>query len=223
MGSTHGDIACFLSRSEVFRHATEAQISQLAGQCRIQHYTPNQIVFGSREPATDVLLVVRGTVKLFDVTRDGKEAILDFALPGQVFGELAVLGESRGEYAEAVDAARIVHVPSRSLKQLMEQAPSVAAELTRLTAGRTRRFEGRLKSFLFANHRDRVVEVLAELARTHGIKTRQSVLIPLPLRQQDIAGMVGSARETANLVLGELRQEGHLRFQHQRMEVLSPN
>ncbi len=66
-----------------------------------------------------------GRVKICTLTEDGKQAILAFLEPGELFGELAVLGpDVHEDYAEACEDSLVIRIPVRVMQRLMEQHPA---------------------------------------------------------------------------------------------------
>ena len=68
-----------------------------------------------------MLLVASGRIKLYHITSDGKQALLGFIDPGELFGELSVLGEGqREEFAEAMEKSAVISIPRDQLQAVME-------------------------------------------------------------------------------------------------------
>ena len=73
----------------------------LAG-CENAHVAPP--IYLPADQADGVLLLAEGRVKIGSFTEEGKQTILAFIEPGEIFGELSLMGsEEREEYAEAVE------------------------------------------------------------------------------------------------------------------------
>jgi CRP-like cAMP-binding protein len=62
----------------------------------------------------------------------------------------------------------------------------------------------------------RVRRRLGELASEHGRSVPDGVRIEVPITQEDLAAMVGAARETVNRALVDLISAGMLRFDRRR-------
>jgi hypothetical protein len=87
---------------------------------------------------------------------------------------------------------------------------------------RRQRIEQRLKNLLFQPLRNRLIHLLVELADRYGRPTPEGLLIDVRLSHQDLAGIVGSSRESVTLGLGELVAEGLLRRRGRRLVVVDP-
>ena len=170
------------------------------------------------------MLLASGRVKICSFTAAGKQAILAFIEPGELFGELALIdtGE-REEYAEAVEASTVILIPGEEMHRLMESHSNFSLGITKLMGLRRRRIERRLKYLLFRSNRERLIHLLLELVETYGRSTAEGVLLDIKLSHQDLANIVGSTRETVTVVLGELQTEGFVRLGRRKIVICEMN
>lgn len=170
------------------------------------------------DQADAVLVLAQGRVKIGSFTEDGKQTILAFIEPGELFGELALLeGNQREEYAEALEKSTIVLLPNQAIQELLANNPEVALGVTKLYGLRRQRIERRLKYLLFRSNRDRLIHLLLELAERYGRRTPDGVELRIKLSHQELASVIGSTRETVTVVLGELQGEGMLRLGRRKL------
>ena len=80
-----------LKRCDLFESLSDAQIEKLESQSQIRLFDRKSLVYLPDEPGDSILLVVSGRVRIYHVTPDGKEALLAFIDPGELFGELAAV------------------------------------------------------------------------------------------------------------------------------------
>lgn len=181
------------------------------------------LVYLPSDSADGVFLLADGRIQLSSYTHDGKQAIIGFIEPGELFGELALIHAGvREEHAEAVAKSLVIWIPTSDLQSVMEQSSALAFGVTRLIGFRRRRIERRLKSLMFRSSRDRVLRLLCELAEQYGKPDPAGMLIALPLSHQDMANLIGSTRETVTTLLGELQLEGLIDVGRKRIFVKNP-
>lgn len=175
------------------------------------------------------MVLAEGRVKVGSITDDGKQTILAFIEPGEVFGELAALdGEAREEFAEAAEKSTVILLPADLLRTLVEETPQLALGITRLIGLRRRRVERRLKSLLFRSNRQRLVSLLLELADQYGEPataengSNRALRLKIKLSHQDLASVIGSTRETVTVVLGELQAEGQVEVGRRKILLTDP-
>ncbi len=199
----------YLKQSDLFRRSSPEELARLGPRCRSRAFKRGEPIYLPAESAAAALLLAEGRVKIGSVTEEGKQAILAFIEPGELFGELAVLdGGPRDEFAEAAEKSTVILIPADALNELVAANPQVAIGITKLIGLRRRRIEQRLKSLLFRSNRQRLVSLLLELAEQYGEISPEGVRLRIKLSHHDLASVIGSTRETVTVVLGELQNEG---------------
>ncbi len=210
----------FLKQCDLFQRLSPAQLASLESRCRLRKYPRGTPVYLPADHADGVLLLAEGRVKIGSFTEDGKQTILAFIEPGELFGELSLMGtETREEYAESVEKSTIVLISAEVMQQLLEEIPAVSLGITKLFGLRRQRIERRLKYLLFRSNRERLVHLLLELAEQYGQSVVGGVELKIKLSHQDLASIIGSTRETVTVVLGELQAEGRLQLARRKITL----
>jgi CRP-like cAMP-binding protein len=213
----------FLKHCDLFERLPSEELRGLEAASLFRRFAARTPVYLPSDRAGAVLLLVSGRVKICHFTPEGKQLILALIEPGELFGELALFeGAARGELAETVEASSLVALPREALVRLLERHAALSLGVTRLVGLRRQRIEQRLKNLLFQPLRNRLIHLLVELADRYGRPTPEGLLIDVRLSHQDLAGIVGSSRESVTLGLGELVAEGLLRRRGRRLVVVDP-
>ena len=213
-----------LKQCDLFQHLAPDELRLLESRCRIRKVPRGSPIYLPADDADGVLLVTSGRVKICGFSVDGRQSILAFIEPGELFGELAVLDESaRDEYAEAVEASSVILIPADEIRRLMAAHAEVSLGVTKLVGLRRRRIERRLKYLLFRSNRERLIHLLLELAEQYGFETADGIALRIKLSHQDLANIIGSTRETVTVVLGELQNEGSLRLGRRKIVLRDVN
>jgi len=200
-----------LKNCDLFERLSPAELRQVESRCRSRVVPRRTPIYLPIDQADGVLLLTSGRAKICNFTAEGKQAILAFIEPGELFGELAIFSEGeREEYAEAVEKSTILLIPGEEIQRLMEQHPNISLGITKLIGLRRRRIERRLKYLLFRSNRERLIHLLLELTEQYGRTVAEGTWISIQLSHQDLANIIGSTRETVSLLLGEFQKEGIL-------------
>lgn len=198
----------YLKNCDLFERLSQDQIAQVERNSSVRQFGRGNLVYLPTESSDSVFLLLSGRIKLYHITSEGKQALLALIEPGELFGELAILGGGeREEYAEAMLKSTILRIPGPIIQELMQQHATVSLGVTKLMGLRRQRVEQRLKSLLFRSNRDRLTHLLLDLAEKYGRFTPEGVLIDIKLSHQELASIIGSTRETVTVLLGELQDE----------------
>lgn len=213
----------YLKSCCLFEQLTSEQISRLELRSKSRCFDRGELIYVPAQEAESVLLLVSGRVKIYTLTAEGKQAVLAFIEPGELFGELTLFtGGPRDEFAEAMDPVAVVWIPGEQMQRLMEEHSAFALGITKLIGLRRRRIERRLKSLLFRSNRERLIHLLLELAEQYGRQTPKGVLLGIRLSHQELSSVIGSTRESVTVLLGELQAEGYLRVSRRQITLRDP-
>lgn len=173
-------------------------------------------------PGAEVMLLLRGRVKASVTNADGREVVLGFQGPGELVGELAVIDDSaRSSTVEALEEVEALAVSAPDFRALLGR-PHFAGVLLRSLAQRFRDADRRRVEFASAQTLGRVAARLLELADRHGESDGETIVITLPISQEELAGWTGSSREAVAKALATLRDLGAIRTERRRITVLDP-
>ncbi len=163
-----------------------------------------ELLYRAGDRADTVYRVVHGLVKLAIDVPSGKERIIGVAGPGDLIGALAPGGAALRESAEALGASVVVTVVPR------EEAAAFEPALFRATGDQLTRMTDALEDGELPVGA-RLARALLRLGERFGQQSEGGVVrITLPLTHENLAAMVGAARETTTATLGELRHLGLL-------------
>lgn len=208
----------YLKRCDLFERLSPEQAARLETRARSRKVPRGGLVYLPSDRSDSLLVLAAGRIKIYHLTGDGKQAVLALIEPGEVFGELALFDPGpREEFAEAMEPSTVLLIPGDEVQRLMEEVSTVSLGVTRLLGLRRQRTERRLKSLLFRSNRERLIHLLLDLVERYGRATDEGIALEIRLSHQDLAGMIGSTRETVTVLLGELQAEGSLRIARRRV------
>jgi len=143
------------------------------------------------------------------LSESGKEIAIDIIQPGEIFGEFALVDESlRSNMTQALDEILMWIFPKSSFTQLLSTQPKLALSYIRLVGDRRRRMEKKLSDITSKAASARVCELLHELSTNvvEGDTTNNDYVVPLT--HQDVASLIGAARQTTTTILNDLERRG---------------
>jgi CRP-like cAMP-binding protein len=196
----------------------------LAAGIAPRRYRHGEVVVGQGQAVGCLRLVVSGAIRLSTVVPSGREVVVGLLGPGEVFGELVLLGggPSPVEARALGTETAIVALPLEALQEVVRRTPACAEELLRLVASRLHRTAGALEEALAHDVPTRVSLRLRDLARSHGTAAAGGVRLPPRLTQEELARMVGATRESVNRTLSELSARGLVRVEDRRYVLPDP-
>jgi len=195
-------------------------VRELLAVARRRTFAKGEVVFHRDQPADTLHLVVRGRFGVRVTTPLGESVLLDVVGPGQAFGELALLlpDSRRTATVSALEEGETRSVLRDDFARVQRTHPGVKDVLLRLLAEQLRRSSDRLVEAHYVDAETRVRRRLVELCDVYGAAEAGVVV---PLTQEDLAAMAGTARATVNRVLREEEKRGSVALARGRVTVLS--
>ena len=210
-----------IQHCRLFEELAAEDLQFLEQKSRMKTFARNTAIYLPRDMAESVLVVASGRIRLFSVTPDGKEVLLAFVEPGELFGELALIGsEIREEFAQAATQSTVIAIPKDAMETVLLRNARLSMSVTRYVGLRRRSVERRLKNLMFRSNRERLLGLLRELLEQYGVPIVEGILIDIRLSHQDLASLIGITRESVTLTLGELQNERIVSLGRQRIVVL---
>jgi CRP-like cAMP-binding protein len=167
-------------------------------------------------------LLQRGKVAVRVSTPLGDVVTLSVLGPGATFGELALLAEDATRTAAVVALepveTRVLH--RHDFVQLCRDEPSVERLLVHVMAQQVRRLSTLVVEAMYLPADRRVVRRIDELGAVYDVGARP---IEVPVRQEDLATMAGTTRQTTNQVLRQLEADGVLTLGRARFAITRPD
>jgi CRP/FNR family transcriptional regulator, cyclic AMP receptor protein len=200
----------------------EDDVRRLLAIARRRTFARGEVVFHHHDPADTLHLIVKGRFAVRVATPLGDTAILTLLGPGEMFGELALLGEGdarRSATVAALEPAETRCVHRLDFDRLRAEHPGTSQVLIAILAGQVRRLSGHLLDALYVPADKRVRRRLAEVSALYDGGDDGAVV---PLTQDDIAGLAGTSRATVNRVLREEAARGVVELRRGRTRVLDP-
>jgi len=177
-------------------------------------------IFMPNESADKVYFISKGRIKVGSYGESGKEITKAILTEGEVFGELALVGEEkRRDFAIAMDDCETCIMTKEEMKGMMKEHSSVSLFMMKVMGSRVLDMEKRLESLVFKDSRTRIIQYLEGLAEKKGQRVGYEMLVRKFLTHQEIANLTATSRQTVTTVLNELRTKNILTFNRQRLLI----
>jgi CRP-like cAMP-binding protein len=190
---------------------------------RVRDFTAGEVIALEGASPAGMSAVLSGEVKLVRQARQGNESLLMICEPGFWFGEYAVMtGEKTLVCAIAKTRACLLVFPKREFDRIVEEEPRYYrhfSALALLHAGKVLRAFFHGSSLQPASRLRGQLALLCELKiGVHGVDPP----VELPYSQAELASFVGVSRQTMNMLLQALANDGLIELGFKRIRVLKP-
>jgi CRP-like cAMP-binding protein len=199
-------------------HAT--QMRAFSGLERIASVAPyrfGQTIYFQDQPADCWYRVLSGAARECVVNEDGRRQIVDFLLPGDVFGFSN--SEARGLAAEIIaEPALLARYPRQRAEALAESDAAVARSIRQLAFRSIERLQRRALLLGCNSAMQKVSAFLLEMGTRCGNIAHEP--IALPMTRYDIADYLAALRRQGAITLAGTRRVRII--DHRRLAALGP-
>lgn len=211
----------YLEGLDLFGKLCPIKSKQSESVTKPRPYKAGEVIYIPNEDADYLHVIVQGRVKIGRYLEDGKEATRAILSEGEVFGEMALAGETkRTEFAEAMDKDTLVCMLSiDELQHLMLNDSDMSLRVIKWMGFRIQRLERKIELLAFRDARTRIVEFLKDAASWKGKPIGHEILIKTKLTHKDIAKLTATSRQTVSEVLNHLREENQIYFERGKILI----
>lgn len=182
-----------------------------------RRFQRRDVIFHQGEVGDTVHLIDKGRVLVEVSMARGDVAALSVRWPGEVIGELAVVGAGRRTArVTALEPTETLALTQRMLTEFRAENPAVDRYFVEVLAGKLIQSTEQTVDVLFESVRTRVMRVLLRLVTAYD---SGSVPIVVGVRQTDIAAMVGASRQSVNQTLKLAESSGVIRLRRGHTEI----
>jgi CRP/FNR family transcriptional regulator, global nitrogen regulator len=185
-----------------------------------RYFGAKDLIFAPGDPDGQLYFLLEGTVRLYKIYGEYKEATVALLKDGGVFGELSLEEGSRQDvFAEAVTEARVAVVRKSVLTEVIKRHPQFAVKLLFSFSERIRQSDEVIESLLDREVSARLATLLLNLGDRFGETDRSGTVLNVRLTHQDLANMIVSTREAVSKVMSEFQRQGLIQVRNRRISV----
>jgi len=206
------DLFWSLPSSSVVAANADTTIDALFLEGASRRYDSGAILSDPEKRPEKTFYCAAGTLKVTKLLASGREILITILQTGSLWSDRAVLnGYWREVFVEAMEGSDVYAVDNAAFEAYLRARPE------RLTAFMQRISEQvsdaltLLDDFRGRDVASRLARVLVKFSQQYGVQTDSGVRIDLPVTHQDLANMIGTARETVSRNMARFRQKGYVR------------
>jgi CRP/FNR family cyclic AMP-dependent transcriptional regulator len=195
------------------RHIFNAQLylASVGVARKVVEYQRSEKAYSQGDPATTVLYIQRGSVKLSVVNEASKEAVVAMLGPGDCFGEGGMAGQLvRMGTATAITPATLLVIEKQEMIRVLHTERAFSDRFVGHMLARNIRIEEDLVDQLFNSSEKRLARTLLLLAQ-YGGKDQPQKKLP-KVSQETLAEMIGTTRSRVNLFMNKFKKLGFIGY-----------
>jgi len=185
-----------------------------------QVYKKGEIIFREGGYPSGIFYISEGKVKKYKLDNDGKEHIIYVANTGELLGYHAILSEDRyPDSAAAIEESKIAFIPKEDFITALEQSEVLSKRLLKTLSHEFAVLANSLSMFAQKSVRERLALQLIVLREKYKINFQPGMPVEINMSRDDLASLVGTARENVVRLLTEFKESDILETKGRKIIV----
>jgi CRP/FNR family transcriptional regulator, cyclic AMP receptor protein len=178
---------------------------------KVAEYQRSEKAYSQGDPATSVMYIQKGGIKLSVVNEVGKEAVVAMLGPGDFFGEGGMGGQLvRMGTATAITPTTLLVIEKKEMIRMLHTERAFSDRFLAYMLSRNIRIEQDLVDQLFNSSEKRLARTLLLLAR-YGKQDLPQSRLP-NVSQGTLAEMIGTTRSRVNFFMNKFKKLGFINY-----------
>ena len=193
-------------------------LSKAIAQRKMRSIKKKQVIYYEGDSIAGIYLVVRGKVKTFKLTPDGRELMVGIYTDDQYFGiPSLLLNEPHAETAEAMEDSTICMLPKELMEELLNKYPDIGRQFIKILSNNLLDREQQLLQLAYFSVRKRLAEVLIRLYK----QEQSSDPLNIKVSRDNLAALAGMATETVSRILSDFKSENIIERKGSHIQILN--
>ena len=191
-------------------------LAELVPGLRLIRYERGEVIFWQDEPCPGLQIIERGMVKLFKLSPQGRELIVNIFKEGATFAEVPVFdGGANPVNAAALEESDIWQLDTVEIRSLLQKHPEMSKQIMLNLAKNLRMMVGIIEEVSFYQVTQRLARLLSQMSAEE-----LSGSDVTRLTQDQLAARLGSVREVVARALRELERSGAIRVDRRQIQII---
>ncbi len=190
------------------------QFNKLSENREARRFRKKDFIYDYNQYPKWLYFVVSGQIKCYQTNELGKELITHVYGPGDFFGFLPLLTESKyDDSTMALEESIVRMIPPDDFKSLLFNNRDMAAKFIKMLAHHADHSEKQLIDLAYSSVRRKVAKALLTLnSKSNGE--------PFKIMREDLAGLAGTAKETTIRTISDFKSEGIINTDGGKIKIL---
>lgn len=213
-------ITDILKKVYIFSGLSKEEIEKLGSIVKTKTFKKGDIIFFDTEPYFGFYITEAGLVKIYKISKDGREHILHLVAPYNTFAEVPLFENFGEEHEDSYrypanamaleDDTRVILIPARPFRLLLESDSKICIKMVSGFAKRLRHLNHHIEELTLKDVTKRTAGfILTEYNNKKSPKSKNESdsVIELSISKNDLAAYLGTINETLSRTFKKLQDE----------------
>jgi CRP/FNR family cyclic AMP-dependent transcriptional regulator len=205
----------------LFESLSDQQLSSLLERTNVNNYGKDEVIMMAGEEANQMYVVLKGQIRVVNITEDGQERVMAFRHRGDCFGDMGLL-DNRTDSATVIanEPSKVLFISKNVFDDIFLVDKLTLLRVIEILCGRLRECWQFHNIIGINNAESKVRATLSHYSKTLGIEDSSGVIINATISQQSIADRIHITRETVTRVLHKMKNQHEIEMVGRRYKLL---
>ena len=205
----------------LFSGFSDVDLAKVLSLIQRKTYEKGDVIFHEGDLCDQLLIVNDGSMKVFQVSKEGKEQILYILSEGDFLGDLNLLKKDVYRLSgAALEETHLCTIQKDDFDQLLASYPELYLQVMSYAHDRIKDLELLVQTLTTKDVESRLAVLLNRLAQNFGVQKKEGIEIQLTLTREEMANFVGVTRETVSRKLSSMQADGLIELYDNHMILI---
>lgn len=208
----------------LLEHLSADERETVLRQGRRRVFYRGQTLFSQGSRHDGIFLIESGRIRVFYTAPSQREITLAYWLPGHFVGGPEIFGGGVHQWSGVASSnSSAVHLPGKTLRQLVVEVPRLAIGLIEGLTFKGKCYSALAQMLGTRSVTERLAQLLLHLVDLYGVEDNEGILISAAFTHADLAHMVGATRQWVTISLKRLQEKDVVISNKSRIVIRRPD
>lgn len=204
----------------LFSELSIEQLRKISSFSKLKSFDKHDRIFNEDDFYLGFYILLKGSVKVFKITSQGKESVVHLVHPLTVFADIPLFeGGNYPVSAEALEESLTLFIPKEKFLELIYKEPEISLKMLAGFAKRLKSLVSQLEDISSKEVSNRLAKYLIKEIKTAGNEKLLEPFVKLTIPKSTIASYLGTITETLSRAFKKLQDEGIIRVNGKKIFV----
>jgi CRP/FNR family transcriptional regulator len=192
----------------LFSELSDGQLEEIISIARIVEFRKNSIIFNQGDIYKGFYILVKGAIKVYTLSAEGKESIMHLIKPGDTFGDIPLF--EGGDYpvnSQNITDTTVIFFSKNEFLNLLSANQRISLNMLAGFAKRLRALTHKIEELTSQEVMNRFAYYLIDEIRKAGTDNMNEPVLKLNISKKNIAAYIGTITETFSRILKKMQDE----------------
>ncbi len=202
-----------LNEIPIFSQLSTIELRKITSLSRLITYNRNEYIFHEGDEFLGIYIVLKGLVKIFKISPQGKEYILHLINKPNLFGDVPLFtGGDCPASVQAIEDSKLLFIPKIEFLKLLKDNPDLSFKVMAGFANRLKSITVKAEDLSLKEVVNRLADYIIKGIQKDGRTELPEPFFKIPLSNPTLAAYLGTIPETISRAIKKLRESGIIRI-----------